>query len=210
MITAETLITFTLAALVMNLSPGPSFLYVMARSIAQGSRSGLAAVAGLASGSFIHAMAVALGLSAVFEYTPTLYTVLKVGGGFYLVYLGVQYFLTKPTAISASSHIQRRSNGRIFRESVLVELTNPKTILFYMAVLPQFVNYEGGQVAMQLAILGLIVTVSAIPCDLLVCFSAGKMANWLNRNGKARERLDKTAGTILVGLGTYVLLAEAD
>jgi len=209
MITVETLITFTFAALLMNLSPGPSFLYVMARSIAQGTRGGMAAVAGLACGSFIHAMAVALGLSTVFLYSPAIYTTLKIAGALYLLYLGVHHFRSSAPQLSTVTQLPQKRLPTIFRESVVVELTNPKTILFYLAVLPQFVNYDVGQVSLQLIILGLIVTISAIPCDLLVCFSASRAAAWLNRNGKARQWLDRVAGSILITLGGYVLVSES-
>jgi len=209
MFSIETLITFTFAALLMNLSPGPSFLYLMARTLAQGTRGGLAAVVGLATGSFIHAMAVVLGLSTVFLYSPTIYTVLKIAGALYLLYLGVQHFRSPATQDLAAKPLPPKRYRTIFHESVLVELTNPKTILFYLAVLPQFVNYEAGNVGLQLGILGLIVTLSAMPCDILVCLSTGRAAAWLNQSKRARRALDRAAGSILITLGCYVLVSES-
>ena len=123
----ETLLVFTLAALIMNLSPGPSSLYVMSRSIAQGSTAGAVAVCGLAVGSLVHVAAAAFGLSAVFVYSPLAYTILKLVGAGYLVYLGLNYLFGKSGTPMAPHRVARRTYPKILRESMLVEATNPKT-----------------------------------------------------------------------------------
>ena len=204
----DNFLAFTLAVLLMNLSPGPSFFYLLARSVAQGQRAGLAAVAGQASGSLLHAIAAVLGLSTIFVYSPTSFSVLKIGGGLYLLYLGGGHLLATTAYAETSLPPSDKRPLQVYWESVVVEVTNPKTVLFFVALLPQFVDYETGRVALQLAVLGLIGTLAAVPIDLLVCFSASRAADWLNRNGKARLLLDRMAGSILVGLGGYVLLAE--
>ena len=204
----ETLLAFTLAAIVMNLSPGPSNLYVMARTLEQGLRGGLAAVAGLAAGSLMHVLAAVLGLSAIFAYSPAAYTALKIVGALYLIYLGISAFTKKRNSEAAftspgESHI--RTAGKIFKESVLVEISNPKTALFFIALLPQFVDPHAGAAAPQFLLLGLIVTLSAIPCDLFVTLFTNKAASLIKENPNLRLWQDRVSGSILAGLGAYVL-----
>jgi len=161
---AEALLIFTAAAVVMNLAPGPSNLYVLSRSLAQGTRAGLIAAAGLAAGSLGHVAAAALGLSAVFVYSPVAYGLLKLAGAGYLVYLGLTYLLSpSPPGIAKAKPAKPRR--AIFLESALVELLNPKTALFFLAFLPQFADVAAGPLAPQLILLGLIVTLTALPCD---------------------------------------------
>lgn len=97
----------------------------------------------------------------------------------------------------------------VFKESVIVEVTNPKTALFFIALLPQFVTPESGSIAMQLLALGIIVTISALPCDILVAVSSSKVANWLVKNERAQEIQEKVSGSILFGMGAYIAFDEA-
>ncbi|MFK7864673.1 MAG: LysE family translocator [Pseudohongiellaceae bacterium] len=204
----ENLIAFTLAALLMNLSPGPSNLYVMARTVSQGTSGGLAAVAGLAVGSLVHVAATVLGLAALLTYFPIAYTVIKIAGAFYLIYLGLNYFFSSADAALEDTTLKSVSTKKVFRESVIVEVTNPKTALFFLALLPQFVAPELGNVGLQLLVLGLIVTASAIPCDLIVTFFANRARAWLQTNPNAQIIQNRVSGSILTGLGVYILAAE--
>lgn len=205
----ELLLTFTVAALLMSLSPGPSNLYVMARSIGQGTKAGVVAAVGLALGSMVHVIATTLGVAAIFEYSPLAYTVVKLAGAAYLIYLGVRYLIARPEIADAAAPARRMPHGRILRESMLVEITNPKTALFYLALLPQFVAPEAGPVAPQLLLLGLIATFSAIPCDVIVAMASGRAARWLARNERAQVLQQRLSGGILFGLGGYILFEEA-
>ena len=207
--TTEALIAFTIAALVMNISPGPSNLYVMARSIAQGSNGGIVAAAGLAAGSLVHVIATVLGLSAIFKHSPTLYTIVKLAGAGYLIYLGIKYWRTKQSGLPREVNVaSTKPLLIIFKESVIVEITNPKTALFFIALLPQFVTPESGPVATQLLVFGIIVTVSALPCDILVAISSSKVAKWLMKNEKATQIQDRVSGSILFGMGAYIVADE--
>ncbi len=205
----EVLIGFTAAAVIMNLSPGPSNLYVMARAVAQGARGGLVAAAGLAVGSLVHVFAAVFGLAAVFKYSPLAYTVFKLVGAGYLIYLGVSYWRAGPAAVENAERLPAKSLGTVFRESVIVEATNPKTALFFLALLPQFVDPAAGPVAPQFLLLGLIVTVSAIPCDVLVAVAAARVSQWLIRHEQAQVIQERVSGSILLGLGGYIVAAEA-
>ena len=205
----ELLLTFTVAALLMSLSPGPSNLYVMARSIGQGTKAGVVAAIGLALGAMVHVIATTLGVAAIFEYSPLAYTVLKLAGAAYLIYLGIRYLTTRPEIADAAAPVHRTPHGRILRESMLVEITNPKTALFFLALLPQFVVPEAGPVAPQLLLLGLISTFAAIPCDVTVAVASGRAARWLARNERAQVLQQRLSGGILLTLGGYILFEEA-
>jgi threonine/homoserine/homoserine lactone efflux protein len=205
---AETLLVFAAAALVMNLSPGPSNFYVLSRSLAQGAPAGLIAAGGLAAGSLVHVAATALGLSAVFVYSPLAYTILKLAGAGYLVYLGLSYLVSPrphPAAVAAAPPRPRRT---IFLESSLVELLNPKTALFFLAFLPQFADVAAGPLAPQLLVLGLIVTATALPCDAMVALLSARAARLLSASPVARRLQAWLAGSILIGLGLYVAFAR--
>lgn len=206
----QTLLIFTLAALAMNISPGPSNLYVMSRSVAQGVSAGLTATAGLATGSLFHVVATSLGLAVILRYSPFAFTALKFTGAAYLVYLGVRHFLARPQAIGDTLAWPRKPLGRIFGESCLVEILNPKTALFFLAFLPQFVDPDAGPVAPQLLLLGAIVTLTAIPCDALVALASGKAASLLRCRPIFLRIQNWVSGSVLIGLGAYVALSRRD
>ena len=186
----EILLAFAVAALVMNLSPGPSNLYVMARSIGQGTGAGIVAALGLALGSMVHVVATTLGIAAVFEYSPLAYTALKVAGAAYLIYLGIDYLRRRESAAQTDGPVRRRPHMRILRESMLVEITNPKTALFFLAFLPQFADVAAGPLAPQILLLGMIVTLSGLPCDALVAALSGRAGRLLTASSLARRLLD--------------------
>jgi threonine/homoserine/homoserine lactone efflux protein len=214
------LLLFTGAAFIMNLSPGPANFYVMARTLAQGTSAGFSATAGLALGSLLHVVAAVLGLSALFSYSPATYVLLKIVGASYLIYLGLRHFgilffgEKNPEKLEGGEKTREilvePDTRKIFFQSVIIEASNPKTALFFLALLPQFVMTEAGPAAPQFLFLGLIVTLSAIPCDLFVVFFADKVANLIRKNRDFRDKLDKISGTILISLGAYALLVETD
>jgi threonine/homoserine/homoserine lactone efflux protein len=211
---------FTGAAFIMNLSPGPANFYVMARTLAQGTSAGFSATAGLALGNLLHVVAAVLGLSVLFSYSPAAYILLKIVGASYLIYLGLGHFgilffgEKNPEELEGGETTREilvePDTRKIFFQSVIIEASNPKTALFFLALLPQFVMTEAGPAAPQFLFLGLIVTLSAIPCDLFVVFFADKVANLIRENRDFRDKLDKISGTILISLGAYVLLVETD
>lgn len=204
----DTLIVFTVAAVLLNLSPGPSNLYVMARSISQGPRAGLVAAAGLFTGALGHVAAATLGLSAIVLASAEAFTVLKWAGAAYLVWLGIQHLITAGAALGGLERTPAKPMGRIYRESILVEALNPKTALFFLALLPQFVDPASGSVAAQSLVLGLIVVGTAIPCDALVAFAAGAVARKLSANPWIARWQDRVSGLILIGLGALVAGGE--
>ena len=158
----------------------------------------------MAIGSFIYVVATVLGIAAVFQYSPEAYTAVKLVGAVYLVYLGYQYFAAKVFDPSQQQTITTLSKSKILRQSVVVELTNPKTALFFLAFLPQFVDVEMGSMATQLVMLGTCYALVALCCDCGVALISGKLGTWLSQNPKALYCQDRLAGTVLVGLGIFI------
>ena len=205
----EVLIAFTAAAIILNISPGPSSLYVVSRAIAQGAKGGIVAAMGLAVGSVVHVVATVVGISAVFSHSPTLYTAVKLAGAAYLIYLGISYWKSKPLAGRKNvTQARKKPLFTIFRESIIVEVTNPKTALFFIALLPQFVVPESGPISQQLLIFGLIVTISALPCDVIVAISFSKASQWLIKNKRAQQIQEQLSGSILLAMGTFIVADE--
>lgn len=209
MLPIETFLAFCLAAFLLSISPGPSNLYIMARSIHQGFVSGAAAACGMATGSFIYVLLSALGLAAIFTLAPLAYTLLKIVGAIYLVYLGISYLRAKPMSSEESKTIDKRSLWSIFNQSIIVELTNPKTALFFVAFLPQFVSPEYGNMTLQFILLGSAYALIALCCDLFVAGLSGKLGNLLKRNPKVLYYQDRISGSLLVSLGTWLGANEA-
>src|ERR1700742_307788 len=147
--TIQTLLLFTAAAFAMNISPGPSNLYVMSRSLAQGTSAGLVAAGGLATGSLFHVTVTSLGLAVILKYSPLAFTAMKLGGAGYLIFLGGRMLLAKSAPLAPDARLPKKPLGRIFRESAVVEILNPKTALFFLAFLPQFADPKVGPLAPQ-------------------------------------------------------------
>lgn len=202
----HTFLLFTAAALAMNISPGPSNLYVMSRSLAQGTSAGLVAAGGLATGSLFHVTVTSLGLAVILQYSPIAFLVMKLAGAGYLVFLGLKMLLAKSASISPDALLPRKPLARIFRESAVVEILNPKTALFFLAFLPQFADPKAGPLAPQLLLLGFIVTLTAIPCDALVAVLSGKAADLLRRKPIFQRLQNWISGSVLVALGATIAL----
>lgn len=208
MLPLETLLIFTGAALVMNLSPGPSNFYVMSRSLSQGISAGVLSALGLACGSMIHVVAATMGISALLMTSATAFTVLKYAGAAYLIWLGIECIRnTGNTERAAVVAVPPKSAREIFVESVAVELLNPKTAMFFLAFLPQFVDPSIGSVTSQFLILGLIITISGLPCDLFIALASGRASGLIAENAPFRRALDRVSGGILISVGVFVAAA---
>src|SRR6185369_8288059 len=195
---------FALAALAMNAAPGPSNLYVLSRSLAQGAAGGLVSALGLALGSLFHVALAVAGLAALLSYAPALYDAIRLAGAAYLIYLGIKTLRAPGTSMPSNAGT-RRPLARILFDAALVEMLNPKTALFFLAFLPQFVEPAAGPAAPQLLLLGLIVTLTALPCDILVAFAGARLAR-LFTNQARRPWPSRLAGSTLIALGLYTAL----
>lgn len=206
MVSAETLIAFVLAAYALSLSPGPSNLYIMACTIGSGPRGGLAAACGMAVGSIIYASLTAAGIAAVIAVSPVIFITIKLVGACYLIFLGVST-LRQAHAPEFQKSVNRSAIS-IWRQSVIVELTNPKTVLFFLAFLPQFTKAENGSVAQQLLTLGLVYALVAFSSDVLMVGLSAKIKHVLQRSPTLAVWQERVAGIVLFGLGLAILLEE--
>ena len=148
MLDTSTLLVFIAASIVLAVVPGPGVLYIVGRSVDGGRRSGLAAAAGVGAGNMVHALAAALGLSAVIGQSATAFTVIKLGGAAYLIAVGIIRLAT-PTDTGSELSTGSSDRARVFRGAMIVATLNPKTALFFLAFVPQFLRPENGSTAVQ-------------------------------------------------------------
>lgn len=208
MVPASNLLGFALASVVLIVIPGPSVLFTIGRSLALGRIGGLLSVLGNALGVLPLVVAVALGVGALVAESVVVFTVIKFVGALYLVYLGIQAIRHRADAAEAATGtLAPRSHWRQIGEGFLVGVTNPKTIAFMVAVLPQFVDYSAGFVPMQLAELGVIFVVLALCCDSIWALAAGSARDWFARSPKRISRLSATGGVMMIGLGGVLALS---
>jgi len=205
MVPLASLGAFAIAAVLLILMPGPSILFVIGRSIAYGRLAGVLSVVGNALGMLPLLTLVALGVGALVAQSVVIFTIIKVVGAGYLVYLGIQAIRHRNEVPDAESG-PRRSAWRLLGEGFVVGVTNPKTIAFFVAVLPQFVDYSAGAIPMQLAELGLVFVVLALICDSCWALAAGTARAWFANSPKRIARLRATGGGMMIGLGGILLL----
>ncbi|MFF1571519.1 LysE family translocator [Leifsonia sp. NPDC058292] len=202
MVPPTSLLAFALASLALIVIPGPSVLFVIGRSLSLGRVGGLLSVVGNALGMLPLIIAVALGIGAVVAQSIVLFTVIKFAGAAYLVYLGVQAIRhRRHTAVTHEATPPRRSHLRILSEGFVVGLTNPKSLVFFVAVLPQFVDYSGAWIPGQMFELGVVFLLIALACDSVWALAAGTARGWFGRSPKRVERLGATGGVMMIGLG---------
>ncbi len=197
---------FVAAALALLLTPGPAVLYIVARSIDQGRRAGLVSMLGVHVGTLVHIAAAAAGLSALLAASATAFSLVKFLGAAYLVYVGARRLLTRASAAPVERHRNRRLR-RAFADGIVVNTLNPKTALFFLAFLPQFVDLSRGSVGVQILSLGLLFVALGLITDGLYALSAGTAAEWLRGNPRfvASERW--ISGGIYIGLGVAAAFA---
>jgi len=204
----ETILLVTLAGLALSASPGPSMLYVLSRSVGQSMVAGFASTIGLAAGGMVLAIASALGLAVVIKQFDMLYSGVKIVGALYLVYLGVQLIRESGKERLRIYRVDRQSFMKILNQGILVEVLNPKTILFFLAFIPQFVDRSAGNITSQVLILGMLVPLTAIPSDIIVSVAGGSLADKLARNSLAATGLNWLGGLILIGLGVRIFFLD--
>lgn len=205
----ETIVLFMAAALALNVTPGPSIAYVMSRSFGQGRTAGLVSAVGLATGSLLHAIGAALGLSALVAYSPMAFAVIKYLGAAYLVYLGVG-LLRQRSVLLPDAVPPRLSLSRVYWQGVLTEILNPKIALFFLSFLPQFVDPARGSVAGQTLFFGLLFHVTGVPINMLVAVAGSAIAASFSRNPLLERMRNWLSGTVLIGLGVRLALSQKE
>jgi threonine/homoserine/homoserine lactone efflux protein len=199
---------FALAALVLIAVPGPSVLFVVGRSLALGRKGGFLSVLGNALGIVPMMAFVALGVGAIVAESVLVFTIIKTIGALYLVYLGVQAIRHRNDHIDAGATATRGgpSSFRLVREGFLVGVTNPKSLVFLVAVLPQFISYEAGAAPLQMAQLGAIFFAIALASDSVWVLTAGTARAWFARNPRRLSHMGTGGGVMMIGLGGTLAL----
>lgn len=201
--------TFLAAALLVALAPGPDNLMVLSLGMSRGRRAGVAFGLGCALGCLDHTLLAALGVSALIAASPAAFIALKVAGGLYLVWIGVQAIRhARPVGAPAAGPASPETPARLFARGLVANAINPKVILFFLAFLPQFVAAARGHVAWQIAQLGALFTVAAVVVFGAIGYFAGGIGERLARRPAAGAWLDRAAGGIFVALGLRLLVAR--
>jgi threonine/homoserine/homoserine lactone efflux protein len=204
---AANLYLFISAALVLLVIPGPAVLYIFARSVAQGRMAGFVSILGIHTATLVHVAAAALGLSAILASSALAFDIVKYAGAAYLVWLGLKKIFGRSELPGGEVTVQRHPRARLFRDGFIVNLLNPKTALFFLAFLPQFVEVGLGHVAMQIAFLGLLFTALGLVTDGCYALAAGTAGNWLRKSRGYLKAERYVSGVLFIGLGLTAALA---
>ncbi len=203
-----TFLAFSAAAIALIVVPGPAVLYIVGRSVSQGRSHGLISALGVATGVIVHTAAAAFGVSVIVAESAVAFSALKYAGAAYLVYLGIQK-IRRPSALGAAAADQPFiSLRRTYAQGFVVNVLNPKTALFFLALLPQFVDTDRGAAAPQIVVLGVLFGVLALISDSTWAFVSSAAAERLRRSERALQRLDRGAGAIFIGLGVLAALSH--
>lgn len=206
MIPLENLLAFAAAAFVIVILPGPTVVFVVGRALAYGRRSALAGIAGNAAATLVLVTGVAFGLGTLFERSVLFLTVLKLAGAAYLVYLGVRAIRNRREVAALEASGEHGGTRRAIRDGFMVGITNPKSLLFFPAVLPQFVAPEAGYVPAQMFLLGALFITLGLITDCVWGLLAGTARTWLGRSRRRLELIGGAGGASMIGLGAAMAL----
>lgn len=199
MIPLEALITFFIASVLLALAPGPDNIFVLTQSALRGKSAGIAVMFGLCTGLVGHSCAVAFGVAVIFQTSALAFSILKYVGAAYLLYLAWGAFR------ASAEKFESKPNGalnhwKLYRRGIIMNITNPKVSLFFLAFLPQFADPARGAVALQILLLGGLFIIATILIFGSIALLAGTLGEWLNRSARVQKILNWVAGTVFVGL----------
>ena len=198
---SDNLTLYIVASLALILTPGQDMIYVIGRSLAQGRVAGLCSAIGVIIGILVHTALAAIGVGAILQASETLFTVLKLAGAAYLVYLGIRMVLTREVAIDTSAGGARATRLRLVLQGVLSNVTNPKIILFFFAFLPQFVDPASEHPTRNLIALGVLYALLGLPVKCGVALIAARLSDRMRRTPAALAWMNRACGALLVALG---------
>jgi threonine/homoserine/homoserine lactone efflux protein len=199
------LLLFLVTSIAITLAPGPDNLQVLARGMAQGRRAGVVAALGFAVGCLFHTMIAAVGLAALLRSSPLAFQLIKYAGAAYLIWIGIQALRAKGGLVQGAD-VAAVPLRKVFRQSVLGNMMNPKVTLFFLVFLPQFVHADAAHPALQFVLLGLVFMLQTAVVFSLFGLCAGWLGAWLRSRPATGRWLDRAAGAIFVGLGIKVAL----
>jgi threonine/homoserine/homoserine lactone efflux protein len=203
----EIIVTFIGAATLLAWVPGPDNLFVLTQSALYGSKTGIIVTLGLCTGLIVHTVAVSLGVAVIFQTSQLAFTVLKVIGAAYLLYLAYRAFRARPEPLSDDAG-KPRPLWRMYTRGIVMNVTNPKVAIFFLAFLPQFASPARGDIVLQMLLLGAIFIVCAFASFAVISLLAGSLSSWLRRSSRGQIVLNRVAGLIFVGLAAKLVAAH--
>ncbi len=213
MLGTHDLALFVGSGLLLNVTPGPDTLYIVGRSTTQGLRAGVAAALGIGAGTLVHISAAALGLSAILAASAGAFTLIKLLGAAYLVYVGLSLMLSSQTPLDAAAsttHMAAATLRTVFVQGFTTNVLNPKVALFFLAFLPQFVESDATSKPLAFLFLGIVFDVNGTLWNLFVAWSAARVTAGLRRRGAVLKWFNRCVGGIFVALGIRLALARGD
>ena len=202
----ENIVLFVVAGLTLNITPGPDMMFVITRSISEGSPSGVISSLGIAAGSIFHTLAVAFGLSALLMAVPAAYEIIKYTGAAYLLYLGIKMIVSKQS-LQIENDAKPIKMHSVFLQAMLTNIFNPKVALFFLAFLPQFVN-SGADITMQILFLGILFNFNGTIVNILVALTAGKMGKVIKTKLSNSRVFKWITASVFIGLGIRLAFLE--
>ncbi len=206
MIPLDVLAVFAGASVALAIAPGPDNLFVLTQAALHGRKAGLLVTLGLCTGLLVHIAAVALGVAALLKTSVVAFTVLKLAGAAYLLYLAWQAFRAGSSTLAASTE-PPLSPRALYRRGIIMNVTNPKVAIFFLAFLPQFVDPAWGAIPVQIAVLGLVFMASGMLVFGAIAWAAGRLGGWLRRSARAQIVINRLAATVFVLLALRLLLS---
>ncbi len=206
MLDIKTVTLFLTASFILAITPGPDILYVITRGMTQGKKAALAAATGFTLGNIVHTFFAVVGISAILRASAVAFTIVKLAGAVYLIYIGYKTFKAKGKVSGDNNKIL--SAKAIFIQSITANVLNPKVAIFFLAFFPQFVKPQNGNTSMQMIQLGILFMFSAFTVFSIVGIFSGTIGDKLKNNEKLNSKLHQIAGCVLIGLGILIAIPE--
>ena len=206
MIPVDVLLVFITASIALGLAPGPDNIFVLTQSALNGRKAGILVTLGLCTGLIVHTAAVALGVAAIFQTSEIAFTGLKILGAVYLVYLAIQAFRASATKINGDAEAIAWS--QLYIRGIIMNITNPKVAIFFLAFLPQFSDPARGSVTIQMLAFGGLFIICAFVVMGSIAWFSGFLGEWLKNSDKAQVYMNRIAGLIFIGLALRLIISE--
>jgi len=207
MIPIETITLFLLASVALAFAPGPDNIFVLTQSALFGRKAGLWVTLGLCSGLLVHTAAVSLGVSAIFQTSLLAFNLLKIAGALYLLYLAFQAFRASATDID-SQKTEPLTLQKLYLRGVIMNISNPKVAIFFLAFLPQFTDPNVDSVTVQILLLGALFILVALLIFGMIAWFSGFLGEWLKGSSRAQVVMNRIAGTVFLGLAVRLVISE--
>ena len=205
MLPIETILAFFTASVLLALIPGPDNIFVLTQSIFQGKKSGLIIMLGLCTGLIFHTLAVILGVAVIFQTSIFAFTILKIIGAMYLLYLAWQIFKAGNQKIDTKNNNANIDYKKLYYRGIIMNITNPKVSIFFLAFLPQFTNPNLGSIPLQMLLLGILFLIAALLVFSLIALYSAKLGKIINKSDKSQKILNKLVSLVFVALAIKLI-----